>query len=75
MVDTGNVLEWYKRYSRCPLAAEGFEPYHKWQPVSTVKTSGSESVMMLMCGICFCELSLSEINKHRDAIHETPDTV
>lgn len=56
---------WVNRAARCPLAAEGFEPYHKWIPVSTKIASGSEQVRMLLCGVCFHEVNLKEAFTHR----------
>jgi len=58
--------QWNERSSRCPKAAEGFEPYHKWIVTSTVITPTSQTVTMIMCGICFHEVNLSEAFQHRD---------
>jgi len=58
--------EWNEKVHRCPKAAEGFEPYHKWIAINKSINPGSESVSMLMCGICFHEVNISEAFKHRD---------
>lgn len=63
MADCDN---WNEKASRCPKAAEGFEPYHKWIPVSTSISPTSQNVNMIMCGVCFHEVNLSEAFKHRD---------
>ncbi len=60
--------EWCNKATRCPQAEEGFEPYHKWIVTSKVKTQSSESATMIMCGICFHEINLSEAHKHRDLL-------
>ncbi len=61
-----NCDDWNKKASRCPKVAEGFEPYHKWIPISTTKSSTSSTVTMLMCGICFHEVNLAEAFQYRD---------
>lgn len=61
-----NCDDWNEKSARCPKAAEGFEPYHKWIPVSTTVTQSSHTVQMVMCGICFHEVNLSEAFQHRD---------
>lgn len=61
-----NCDDWNDKACRCPKAAKGFEPYHKWMPISKVKSAGSETVTMIMCGICFHEVNITEAFKHRD---------
>ena len=59
--------DWVEKSSRCPRAAEGFEPYHKWIPVSTQ----NGNVSMLMCGICFHEVNIAEAFEHRDCFSKS----
>lgn len=63
-----NCENWIHRSSRCPKAEEGFEPYHKWIPISKFISPQSESVMMIMCGVCFHEVNISEAFKHREQL-------
>jgi hypothetical protein len=58
--------KWNDQSSRCPKAAEGFEPYHKWIPVSSIITPHMTAVTGLMCGICFHEVVVSDAHRHRD---------
>lgn len=58
--------EWNMRSERCPKAEPGFEPYHRWFPVSKQKTATSEFVSTIMCGICFHEVNVAEAYEHRD---------
>lgn len=58
--------DWNRKSSRCPKAAEGFEPYHKWIPVSKTMSASSEHVTVVMCGICFHEVNFSEAYVNRD---------
>jgi hypothetical protein len=60
--------DWCKKMSRCKMAAEGFEPYHKWQPINYTMTNRSKHVMTLMCGVCFQEVNIEEAHKHRDSM-------
>lgn len=57
---------WNDKASRCPKAAEGFEPYHKWIPAAYSKSAGNVTLQMLVCGVCFHEVNLSEAFQHRD---------
>lgn len=57
--------EWADKAERCQRAEDGFEPYHKWIPISTSKSSGGENVETLMCGICFYEINITEAFKNR----------
>lgn len=61
-----NCDDWNQKASRCPKAAEGFEPYHKWIPAGYSVTPTSKNLTMVMCGICFHEVNLSEAFQHRD---------
>lgn len=61
-----NCDNWNEKASRCPKAAEGFEPYHKWIVVSTRVSASSQTVSMVMCGVCFHEVNLTEAFTHRD---------
>jgi hypothetical protein len=63
-----NCDKWNEKASRCPKAAEGFEPYHKWFTVSKQKTATSEFISTIMCGICFHEVNITEAYEHRDCI-------
>lgn len=58
--------DWCQKVRRCPEAAEGFEPYHKWISISKTVTAQAQQVTGLMCGICFQEVIVSEAHKHRD---------
>ena len=58
--------KWNDQSSRCPKAAEGFEPYHKWIPIYTSGTASMTVVTGLMCGICFHEVVVSDAHRHRD---------
>jgi len=51
---------------RCAHAEPGFEPYHKWMPLSYSITKQSEHVTGLICGVCFQEALISEAHKHRE---------
>lgn len=61
-----DCTDWNEKACRCPKAAEGFEPYHKWIPISTSMTPKGSTVTMVMCGICFHEVNLAEALQHRD---------
>lgn len=64
---------WMEKNSRCKLAAPGFEPYHKW--IDYIRgTSGT--LNMLICGICFEEVIISDAHRHRDkaTTSQNPDT-
>lgn len=61
-----NCDNWNEKSSRCPKAAESFEPYHKWIPISYSKSAGNISVQTLMCGVCFHEVNITEAFEHRD---------
>ena len=65
--------KWNEQSSRCPKAAKGFEPYHKWIPVYRSK---SNNVTGLMCGICFHEIIVSDAHRYRDCFktEQTLDT-
>ncbi len=58
--------DWSDRAARCSRAAEGFEPYHKFMPISTMVAGRSEIVTTIMCTICFHEINVSEAHKYRD---------
>lgn len=66
-----DCTNWPEKACRCPKAAEGFEPYHKWIPISSIKTNTSETVTMVMCGICFHEVNLTEAFQHRDCFKKS----
>lgn len=66
MEDECEHKKWNDQSSRCPKAAEGFEPYHKWIVVSTIATPRSSIATGLMCGICFHEVVVSDAHRHRD---------
>lgn len=59
--------DWCREMSRCSQTAAGFEPYHKWIPISNVGGGNSTHVTGLMCGVCFKEMIISDAHRHRDA--------
>ena len=61
-----DCTNWPEKACRCPKSAEGFDPYHKWIPISYSKSAGNVSVQTLMCGICFHEVNITEAFQHRD---------
>ena len=61
-----HTARWIEQSSRCPKAAPGFEPYHKWISINKILTPHAEIVTGIMCGICFYEVVISEAHKHRD---------
>jgi hypothetical protein len=61
---------WNKRAKVCPKALPGYSPYHQWIPISKVKTPTSEIVTVLMCGVCFHEVNISDAYKHRDCFKD-----
>jgi len=60
--------EWNNKVSRCPKAAEGFEPYHKWIVSESDITSWSNRARILTCGVCFHEVDISDVSKYRDCV-------
>ncbi len=61
-----NSEDWNEQASRCPRAADGFEPYHKWIAIHTKLTPTTKIVTGLMCGVCFHEVVVADAHKHRD---------
>lgn len=59
-------VEWCEKSSRCPQAAQGFEPYHKWFILSTSQTKTAMNVTEIMCGVCFHKVHIQDCHKHRD---------
>lgn len=59
-------IKWKTKAYRCWKTEPGFEPYHQWIPISHQKSTSSDSVTLLMCGICFHEINISEAYAFRD---------
>ena len=54
-------MDWFKKAHKCPLAKDPYSPGHKWIPIAKQVTTNAEHVTMLLCGVCFHHINVSDV--------------